>query len=103
MNVDEYSKHKQFYGSDIPGLLPKLLKEVEWKTCLDLGCGDGALLSALHTEGHIEGKIVYAVDLSSTRLNLVKEISTNINCILADASETQLKDGSIDLLISTQV
>ena len=103
MNIEDYSKYEQFYADDIPPLLINLLKETDWRSCLDLGCGDGALVSALYNQGYTKDKSVYAVDSSAKRIDEVKKISDTINCIVADGSHTQLETSSIDLLISTQV
>jgi len=103
MIVEEYAKHGQFYADDIPPLLLKLLEEADWHTCMDLGCGDGALLSALNTQGYFNSKSVYAIDISASRINIARGISDDINFIVADACDTQISDSSIDLLISTQV
>ena len=103
MNLETYAQRSQFYTEDVPPLLAEFLDRSTWNSCLDLGCGDGALLHALNDRGYLSGKSVYAVDLSSTRLDLVRQIHEDINCVLADACETRLYDNSIDFLISTQV
>ena len=88
---------------DIPPILSKLLDETKWQNCLDLGCGDGALIAAMYNHGYLEDKLLYAVDASQSRIDSVKKISTDIRCIVGDACNTQLEDGCIDFLISTQV
>ena len=103
MNIEEYAKHTQFYSLEIPSMLSRRLESFDWNTCLDLGCGDGPLLSALDNIGAFEGKTVYAVDISATRIELVQKINPDFSCIVADAGETQLPDKSIELLIYTQV
>ena len=70
---------------------------------MDLGCGDGALLAALNNRGVLEGKSVHAVDNSHGRMDLVRKINPNFECIVADAADTTVADGSIDVMISTQV
>ncbi len=104
MNIEEYSKYKQFYTEEISGLLLKYLDKNNWNNYLDLGCGDGALLHALNEKGYFNGKIVYAVDLSANRINLVRKINENFKCFVADACNVpQIKEGAIDFLISSQV
>jgi len=103
MNLEEYSKHGQFYTDGVPPLLVAVLSDNDWNSCLDLGCGDGALLSALKNQGYFNGKSVFAVDTSPSRIDLVKRICEDFNCIIADGCNISIEDGAIDLLISTQV
>jgi len=100
---DNYSDRVQFFTDDVPSLLSQYLDEAVWNACADLGCGDGALLSALNNRGYFEGKSVYAVDLSDSRMETVKEINEDINCVVADVCDTKIAEGSVDFLISTQV
>jgi SAM-dependent methyltransferase len=103
LDLKEYSKRKHFYVDEIPSILSTLLDEKKWHISADLGCGDGALIAAMHNHGYLDDKLLYAVDASDSRMDLVREISPNINCIVGDACDTKIEDGSIDLLISTQV
>ncbi len=103
MDLEEYAKRTQFYAEAVPPLLRDLLGGTQWDSCLDLGCGDGSLLYALNKQGYLTGKSVYAVDISQARLDQVKQINPDIMCLRSDACQTQLQDGSIDFLISTQV
>lgn len=103
MNLEKYAERSQFYTEDIPSLLSNSLDSTQWDTLLDLGCGDGALLSALNNQGYLSGKTVLAVDLSQSRLNLVKRFNEDIICVARDVCDTQLQGGSVDFLISTQV
>ena len=103
MNLEEYSKQGQFYTDDVPPLLGAVLSDNDWNRCLDLGCGDGALLSALKNQGYFNGKRVFAVDTSLSRIDLAKRICEDFNCIVADGCNSPIEDGAIDLLISTQV
>jgi len=102
-DLQEYSKRTHYYVNEIPPLLLEILRNSEWRSCADLGCGDGALIAALHNHGYLKDKVLYAVDASETRIESVKKISPEIRCIVGDACDTQLDEGSIDLLISTQV
>ena len=70
---------------------------------MDLGCGDGSLLNALNNRGIFTGKAVYAVDLSQSRLDKVQRINPEFSCLQRDVCKTELPDGSIDFLMSTQV
>lgn len=103
--ITDYALHlPQYYGIKIPTLLRKYLNSVSYKTILDLGCGDGALLFALKKDGYIGGKVIYGVDLSPTSIKLVKKIDKKIHAYV-DSAETlkKIKSNSIDFLISTHV
>jgi len=102
---EDYSeKHYHFYSDFLPELLNKYLTLSRWKTCLDLGCGDGATLYAMKVKGLLQNKIVYAVDISQTALERVREIDNSIICLVEDASDINSIDhNSIDFLISSQV
>ena len=97
----EYSDRIQFFTESVPALLDEALGQTDWKNILDLGCGDGALLYALDKKGYFKGKTVYAIDLSEQRINSAKTINDTFVCTVADASHTQLEDGSIRTVTST--
>ena len=103
MNSDKYAQRSQFYTEDIPPLLSYFLDSEQWNSCLDMGCGDGALLHALNNKGYFSGKSVHAVDLSSSRMKLVQQINEDIVCLQRDVCDTQAPADSIDFLMSTQV
>lgn len=103
MDSEQYAKRTQFYIEDVPSLLSNFLDRTVWNSCLDLGCGDGSLLSALNKQGYFAAKSVYALDLSQSRLRLVKRVNENFQCLVGDACDTPVKDSSIDFLITTQV
>jgi len=101
MDIEEYSKYKQFYTEEIPELLLRYLTKFSWKTYLDLGCGDGSLLYALNKKGYLNNKVVYAVDLSESRIGLVKKINRNFICLVGDACNIKdIQDNSVDFLVS---
>lgn len=103
MKKREYSTRIQFYANDVSPLLCKFLKERHWQSCLDLGCGDGALLSSLSKRGYFQDKTVYAHDLSEDRIKVVKAMNEDVNCLVGDATDTGIQHCSIDFIISTQV
>lgn len=104
MDIEEYSKYKQFYTEEVPKLLLENLNKVDWKTYLDLGCGDGSLLYALNKKGYFNHKVVYAIDLSKKRINLVKKINPDFICFVSDACDIKnVPSNSIDFLVSTQL
>jgi 2-polyprenyl-3-methyl-5-hydroxy-6-metoxy-1,4-benzoquinol methylase len=69
----------------------------------DLGCGEGVILNALGSRGLLEGKSVYAVDMTEERVNRANRTYTHIKCLTADVCHTPIESDSIDLLITTQV
>ena len=93
----------QFYTDDLPQVLLSYVNGAQWSTFADLGCGEGVILNALWKRGLLDGKSVYAVDLSEDRLSRVKQINSQIVCVPADACHTPIASGSVDFLISTQV
>ena len=103
LKLEKYSQRKQIYSDEVPPLLMGCLEGVQLNSLADLGCGDGSLLYALDQRSYLQGKAVYAVDLSQSRIDRVKEMNSGITCLVADACDTQIDTGSIDLLLSTQV
>lgn len=104
MEMGDYSKYIHFYVDEVPDLLLQYLKSVDWKSYLDLGCGDGTLLLSLKNRGLIQGKKVYAVDLSESRISLVKLLDPGFHCYVSSASNViAIGSGTIDWVTSTQV
>ena len=104
MSIDTYSKRFQFYEKKIPHLLLKYIKLIKWENCLDLGCGDGSLLYALVQNGYLDNKEVYAIDISDSRLNLVRKTNNKFQCFANDACNMKdIADESIDFLFTTQL
>ena len=100
---NKYDNRLQFFSDYVPKLLSKYMGKSQWTSCMDLGCGDGALLFALNTQGYLENKDVYAVDISEIRISNVKNFNRNIICLVNDACHTEIPDDSIDFLVTTQV
>lgn len=105
MNIEKYSKiAPQYYNEEIPSLLEKYLKSKKYETIFDCGCGDGSLLYSLNRARYLEGKKVLAIDLSSSRIELVKKISNNIIASVDSAEKLEtISDDIVDFFISTQV
>ena len=103
MKIHDYSSRIQFYTDYVPPLLSSYLDSTDWQSCLELGCGDGALLYALNKKGYFAGKTVCALDFSEDRMKRVGSIDTRIDRLVGDACRTPVKADSIDFLISTQV
>ena len=103
MDIEDYSQRFQFYDGDVPEILSSFLTKVKWTNLLDLGCGDGALLDALKNQGYLQGKSVNTVDLSESRIDLVRQYNPEFTCYVGDACSTKFSDSSMDFVISTQV
>jgi len=103
MDLDNYSQIRQFHSNLIPGILLDQLGEIEWQTCVDLGCGDGSLIKALELYNYFDNKRVIAMDISQNRLKVVDESTQHVEIILGDACRVAIKDSSIDLVITSQV
>jgi 2-polyprenyl-3-methyl-5-hydroxy-6-metoxy-1,4-benzoquinol methylase len=104
MDIEAYAKYQQAYTQPVPKLLEDILRNQFWQSLLDLGCGDGALLYQLQKQGFLQGKKVWAVDLSATRMELVKSINPSITCLVRSADQVlEVASGSVDVIVSTQV
>lgn len=106
MELEKYSKrYVHYYSQELPCFIEDIFKEYDIKSIIDLGSGDGSILYALFRKGYLkEGKKVIAVDVSSERINNVKNINSNIQCIVSDVCNLGvLSDASLDLAISSQV
>lgn len=105
MNIEQYANSLPlYYGVTIPKLLKKYLDKNSFKSLLDCGCGDGSLLFALKYNNYFKNRKISAIDLSRSRIALVKKIDPQINAFV-DNAETlrKIKDNSIDFFISTHV
>jgi 2-polyprenyl-3-methyl-5-hydroxy-6-metoxy-1,4-benzoquinol methylase len=72
---------------------------------LDLGCGDGRLIFALHEKGLLENaeKIV-GVDISEDRIKRLKTNLPFVKGIVADTLDLkQLSDSSFDFVVCAQL
>ena len=65
---------------------------------LDLGCGTGAMLPALHAR--FPGAALLAVDVAPPMLGVARE-RAEAACIAADAEQLPFGDGSVDLVFSS--
>jgi len=102
---EKYSKyHVNFYTGEVRPLLDKYIKSVPWQSFLDVGCGDGALLYAMKTNGYMKDKDVHAVDLSKERIQRAKRVDDKFKCFVDDAESLKtVSSESIDLLVSVNV
>lgn len=105
MGIEEYAKSlPQYYGMTIPKTLKKYLDKTTFKTIIDCGCGDGALIYVLNKRGYFKDKKVIGVDLSQNRINLIRKINPKIQAFVDDAEKLKhIKNDSIDFFMSTHV
>lgn len=105
MGIEEYARFlPQYYGTEIPKLLKKYLDAGSFKSLLDCGCGDGALLYALKSGNYFNKRKIFAIDLSKNRIDLVRKIDDRINAFV-DSAETliKVKDSSTDFVMTKHV
>jgi len=106
MDIEEYAgKHRHFWNSaQVPAELKFILDNNSFKTLIDIGCGDGALLHRLNSLGYLEKMDTWAVDSSESRLDSVKKIDNRIVTVQDDAQLLEkVPDSSFDLIVTTQV
>ena len=103
--IEEYAKNVPYYYKvQVPQLLVKYLAGNLFTSLIDCGCGDGTLLENLWRQKYLEGKNVYAIDLSKIRVERTKSISGRFDVRMDNAEELgTIADESIDFFISTQV
>src|SRR5258707_916043 len=105
MDIEAYAAQvPQYYSLDVPPMLERYLIARKPGNILDCGCGDGSLLYALKNKGLLVGRKVFAIDLSKTRVNLVRGIDDAF-IVKVDSAEdiATAPNDSIDFLASTQV
>ncbi len=102
-NLEDYSKRAHLYDGKIPHMVLRLLGLCKAEaSVLDVGCGDGGLLDALHD---IRSDVRYkGVDLSEDRLLVLRRARPFIEATV-DNAETlaTVASASIDVLLSSQV
>lgn len=104
-NFEKYSKENVQFFSDLNlPLLEDSIRESNPKRLIDLGCGDGAVLSGLQKKGLLTGRDVYGCDLSQERLDRLHGSLLFVNLVHGNAVNlTQFKDGYFDFIICSQV
>ena len=106
MKLVKYSKkYIHYYTDELPPLIENIFTKYSIKSVADLGAGDGSILYALFSKGYLgNGRKVIAVDVSSERINNVKNINDNIWAIVSDVCNLDMiSDTSLDFVISSQV
>jgi len=102
--TNDYAPHKHFYSDEIPDLVARCASARPWQTLLDAGCGDGCLLYGLGKQDLLQDKDVFAIDLSPTRVERIRQLGLGVQCFVGDVCDMRdIGDGTIDLLVTTQV
>lgn len=105
MDIEGYSQLAvQYYRSNLPSILLNNLPS-NFKTVLDCGCGDGSRLFSLLNSPKFKNKKIYAIDLSKSRISLIKKYFGKLVISNVDNAEqlSSITDKSIDIFISEQV
>lgn len=104
-NYEDPQKHIYFLDFFLPKTLEELLKKHQDFSLIDLGCGDGRTLFGLHQRGLLKrAKEVVGVDISTVRINRLKDIAPFAKGIVGDAQNLkQIADNSFDIVIALQV
>ena len=111
MRWEEYAEeHPYFIDEDVVSeLLEKLLRHLNELnkpfSIVDLGCGDGTILHALHSKGLLRNASrVVGVDISEERIRRLRKFCPFAEGIVGDVCDLrQVPDSSFDVAISTQV
>jgi ubiquinone/menaquinone biosynthesis C-methylase UbiE len=102
-------KHVHFYDEEVPILLQSglaLARELAKKPrIVDLGCGDGRLIFALHKRRLFkDADEVLGVDVSKTRIERLAKELPFVKCIVSDALNVKgLSRSSFDFVICSQL
>jgi len=103
---NEYSRiHVHFLDFEVSDLLVKSLEGKRKFSLIDLGCGDGRLLYALHKRRLLTNAArVVGVDLSEERIKRLVRNVENVEGLVSDACNIlQLESESFDVVICSQV
>jgi 2-polyprenyl-3-methyl-5-hydroxy-6-metoxy-1,4-benzoquinol methylase len=102
-------KHVHFYGKDIPLLLEQALAFTNGMSrkprIVDMGCGDGGLIFALHEKGLLKNSDqIVGVDISESRIKRLTKELPFVKGLVSDASDVkELQDSSFDFVICSQL
>ena len=111
MRWEEYAEeHPYFIDEDVVSdLLKKLLRHINELnkpfSIIDLGCGDGVVLHALHSKGLLRNASrVVGVDISEERIRRLRKFCPFAEGIVGDVCNLrQVPDSSFDAAILSQV
>jgi 2-polyprenyl-3-methyl-5-hydroxy-6-metoxy-1,4-benzoquinol methylase len=101
-------KHVHFYDEAFPAFLElgfALIGDVEKPSIVDLGCGDGRLLFALHKKGLLNRfSEIVGVDISAERIGRMAKALPFVKGVVSDASNVKDYPSSFfDYVICSQV
>lgn len=74
-------------------------KRVGWGKVLDVGCGQGVILSRLKSEG----RELYGFDVAPAAARIAKTMNKGGNFFAADAQNMSLKSNTFDCIVCTEV
>src|SRR6476661_2683948 len=93
VNFARYSRtHPHFRSERLPPLLAQVARP---SVVADIGCGDGAVLYALHSRGLL-GDRSYAIDASADRVGAAETAAPGVVGLVGDATHLPLEGGSVD-------
>jgi len=91
-NYYEPSRISFFY--EVLGAVPQRIHKV-----LDIGCGDGFLLSLIYSNRKIKEKSLFGVDYSVSAINVAKKRLPEGNFLNLDVRDLSFTDRSFDLIL----
>lgn len=107
MNWERYAEKVPYFADlAIPSNLEDILKKLNREfSLIDLGCGDGTFLWALHNKGLLENaNRIVGVDISKKRIKRSKQYCPFVEGIVSDVQNlSQIHDNAFDIVISSQV
>jgi 2-polyprenyl-3-methyl-5-hydroxy-6-metoxy-1,4-benzoquinol methylase len=107
MDIEDYAiVHKHYWVDEIVSEeLNCILKYNQFYNICDIGCGDGSLLYAMKTLGHINAaNEIWGIDFSKNRLENAKLVDNRIKIIQDDAQYlNKLPSKYFDFIVSTQL
>lgn len=84
----------------LPNEIKNILEKEKIKSMIDLGCGDGAIVEAVKKE--FPRISIFGVDISSRRINRLKEKFPKEKFFISDVCNTKLKE-RFDFVYTSQV
>lgn len=99
----EYAQtyHQSQEHIEVHPFLQPLLEKTSLQNIIDLGCGDGAIIDAIHRR--YPEKSIMGVDLSEKRIRELQNRFSKLFFLCADVTNLPLKNQKYDLVISNQV